>query len=334
VASDLMRSLDQPFQLPGGEVVLSASIGVALSSSGSADTLLSHADSAMYAAKVAGRSRVRVFDAALAAQVEERFELGSDLRRALSCDELELHYQPVIDLVSGRVLGAEALARWTHRTRGPVPPQRFVTVAEDVGLVSRLDRWALCRAARDTTDLRRSAALPHDAYVAVNVSARTLSDPGLEDWITRNVESAGLTPADVLIEVTESAIMADATHAVALLARLRHSGFGVAVDDFGTGHSSLAYLRDLPLSVLKIDRSFVAELTDSSSARAIAGSIIDLARAINVTVVAEGVEKASDAELLRGLGCDAAQGWLWSPAVHPHEALRSGALSRHYDVSA
>jgi diguanylate cyclase (GGDEF)-like protein/PAS domain S-box-containing protein len=334
VASDLMKALDQPFQLAGGEVVLSASIGVALSSSGSADTLLSHADSAMYAAKVAGRSRVRVFDAALAAQVEERFELGSDLRRALSGDELELHYQPVIDLASGRVLGAEALARWTHRTHGPVPPHRFVTVAEDVGLVSRLDRWALGRATRDATDLRRSAALPHDAYIAVNVSARTLSDPGLEDWITRNVESAGLTPADVLIEVTESAIMADATYAVALLARLRHRGFGVAVDDFGTGHSSLAYLRDLPLTVLKIDRSFVAELTDDSSARAIAGSIIDLARAVNVTVVAEGVEKASDAELLRGLGCDAAQGWLWSAAVHPREALRSGALSRHYDVSA
>ena len=334
VAQDLLQALDQPFLLAGGEVALSASIGVAVSSSGSADALLSHADTAMYAAKVAGRSRIRVFDAALAAQAEERFELGSDLRRALSANELELHYQPVIDLTSGRVLGAEALARWTHPTHGPVPPARFVAVAEDVGLASRLDRWALHRAARDATELRRAAALPADAYVAVNVSARTLSDPGLEDWITWNVDAAGLAPADVLIEVTESAIMTDATYAVALLTRLRHRGFGVAVDDFGTGHSSLAYLRDLPLSVLKIDRSFVAELTDDPSALAIAGSIIELARAVGVTVVAEGVEKAADAELLRGLGCDAAQGWLWSPAVHPHEAHRSGALIRRYDVSA
>ncbi|GAB3781089.1 sensor domain-containing protein [Nocardioides ungokensis] len=334
VALDLLQSLDQPFQVAGGEAMLSASIGVALSSSESADALLSHADTAMYAAKVAGRSRIRVFDAALAAQAEERFELGSDLRRALLANELELHYQPVIDLATGQVLGAEALARWTHRLHGPVPPDRFVAVAEDVGLAARLDRWALRLAAHDTTALRRAAAMPADAYVAVNVSARTLSDPGLEDWITWNVEAAGLTPADVLIEVTESAIMTDATYAVALLTRLRQRGFGVAVDDFGTGHSSLAYLRDLPLTVLKIDRSFVAELTDDASARAIAASIIELARAVGVTVVAEGVEKAADAELLRGLGCDAAQGWLWSPAVHPAEAHRSGALSRTYDVSA
>jgi EAL domain-containing protein (putative c-di-GMP-specific phosphodiesterase class I) len=232
------------------------------------------------------------------------------------------------------VVGVEALARWTHRTLGSVPPDRFVAVAEDVGLVSRLDRWALRRAVLDATALRQSAALPTDAYVAVNFSARTLSDPGLEDWITRNVESAGLAPSDVLIEVTESAVMSDAAYAVALLARLRHRGFGVAVDDFGTGHSSLAYLRDLPLSMLKIDRSFVSEMAEDPSALAIAGSIIELAKAVGVTVVAEGVEHASDAELLRNLRCDAAQGWLWSPAVHPQEASRSGALSRRYEVSA
>ena len=165
------------------------------------------------------------------------------------------------------------------------------------------------------------------------MSARTLSDPGLEDWIIRNVEAAGLTPPDVLLEVTESAIMADASSAVALLTRLRGRGFGVAVDDFGTGHSSLAYLRDLPLSVLKIDRSFVGELTSDASALAIAASIIELARAVGLTVVAEGVETREDAALLRELGCDAAQGWLWSAAVPPRDAHRTGALGRRYDVS-
>ena len=333
VAAGLLSSLDQPFRVAGGEAALTASIGVALSPAVSADALLRQADTAMYAAKVAGRSQVRVFDAELAAQAEERFELGSDLRRALIGDELQLHYQPVINLRSGQVLGAEALARWTHPVRGAVPPSRFVAVAEDVGLAPRLDRWALRRAARDVGELRRDGALPAEAYVAVNMSARTLSDPGLEDWVLRNVEAAGLTPADVLLEVTESAIMADASSAVALLTRLRGHGFGVAVDDFGTGHSSLAYLRDLPLSVLKIDRSFVAELSSDASALAIAASIIELARAVGLTVVAEGVETRQDAELLRGLGCDAAQGWLWSAAVPPDDARRTGALSRRYDVS-
>ena len=333
VAEDLLSSLDQPFRVAGGEAALTASIGVAVSPSPSADALLRQADTAMYAAKVAGRSRVQVFDAELAAQAEERFELGSALRRALIGNELELHYQPVIDLRTGRVLGAEALARWTHPLHGSVPPSRFVAVAEDVGLAARLDRWALRQAARDVSELRRAGALPGEAYVAVNFSAQTLNDPGLEDWITRHVEAAGLTPEDVLLEVTESAIMADASSAVALLTRLRQRGFGVAVDDFGTGHSSLAYLRDLPLSVLKIDRSFVAELTSDASALAIAASIIELARAVGLTVVAEGVERMEDAELLQRLGCDAAQGWLWSPAVSPGQAHRDNVLGRRYDVS-
>lgn len=333
LAQGLLAALEQPFRVAGGEAALTASIGVAVSPAASADALLRQADTAMYAAKVAGRSRVQVFDADLAARAEERFELGSDLRRALLDDELEMHYQPVIDLATGRVLGVEALARWTHPRHGPVPPDRFVSVAEDVGLASRLDQWALGRATQDVRDLRLAGALPATAYVAVNVSPRTLGHPGLEDWVTRHVDAAGLTPADVLLEVTESAIMADASSAAALLARLRRRGFGIAVDDFGTGHSSLAYLRDLPLTMLKVDRSFVADLTRDASSLAIAASIIELARAVGLTVVAEGVERLEDAELLRGLGCDAAQGWLWSAAVAPTQALRTGALRRDYPVS-
>ncbi|MFC4785476.1 sensor domain-containing protein [Nocardioides sp. MAHUQ-72] len=333
VAERLLASIEVPFRLTGGEAVLTTSIGVALSPTTSAAALLRHADTAMYAAKVAGRNQIRVFDAALAAQTEERFELGSDLRRALVSNQMQLHYQPVIDLSTGLVLGAEALARWDHPLLGDVPPGRFVPVAEDIGLAPGLDRWALRRAAREATALRAAGALSDGTYVAVNVSARTLSDPGLEDWISWSIDAEGLTPADVLLEVTESAVMEDASRAVALLTRLRERGFGVAVDDFGTGHSSLAYLRRLPLSVLKIDRSFVAELSSDASALAIAGSIIDLARTIGVTVVAEGVETTGDAELLRGLGCDAAQGWLWSRAVPPDEALAAGALNRRYEVS-
>jgi EAL domain-containing protein (putative c-di-GMP-specific phosphodiesterase class I) len=323
----------------GSEVHLTASIGVALSPAPSTGALLRHADTAMYAAKLAGGHRVRFFDDALAASAEQRFELGSDLRRALGDGEavgqgeLSLHHQPVIDLVSGRVVGTEALARWSHPVHGAVPPDRFVAVAEDVGLAPDLDRWALTRALADARSLRDSGAMPVDGYVAVNFSARTLSDPGLDAWIADTVEASGIPPQQVLLEVTESAIMIDAPSAVALLSRLRRRGFLIAVDDFGTGHSSLAYLRNLPLSMLKIDRSFIAEITTDSSALAIAASIIELARAVGLTVVAEGVETLEHARLLQDLGCDAAQGWLWSPAVSPHEARRSGALTRGYDRS-
>lgn len=332
LAEGLLTALDAPFRVSGGEVHLTASIGVALSPAPSSGALLSHADAAMYAAKVAGRRRIRIFDAALAASSEERYALGSDLRRALSSDEMSLHHQPVIDLRTGLIVGTEALARWTHPIHGRVPPDRFVAVAEDVGLATQLDHWALTRALSDARGLRAAGALPPDGYIAVNFSARTLSDPGLDTWIAETVAASGIPPHQVLIEVTESAIMVDAASAVALLGRLRRRGFLIAVDDFGTGHSSLAYLRNLPVSMLKIDRSFIAEITTDSSALAIAASIIELARAVGLTVVAEGVETLEHARLLQELGCDSAQGWLWSPAISPAEAMRSGGLRRAYDI--
>ena len=333
LAEGLLAAMEAPFRVAEGEVHLTASIGVALSPAASAGALLNQADTAMYAAKMAGRHRVRVFDAGLAARVGERYELGGDLRVALAEDRLELHHQPVIDLRTGRVVGTEALARWTHPVRGQVPPDRFVAIAEEVGLAPDLDRWALRRALRDARTLRESGAMAPDGYVAVNFSAHTLSDPGLDGWIAETVSDAGFVPQHVLVEVTESAIMADATTAVAVLTRLRNRGFLIAVDDFGTGHSSLAYLRNLPLTTLKIDRSFVAEIATDPSALAIASSIVELARAVGLTVVAEGVETAENARLLHDLGCEAAQGWLWSPAVSPDEARGSGALTRTYDVA-
>jgi diguanylate cyclase (GGDEF)-like protein/PAS domain S-box-containing protein len=333
LAEGLLAALDEPFQVSEGEIHLTASIGVALSPATSAGSLLNQADTAMYAAKMAGRHRVQVFDTGLAARVGERYELGGDLRVALADDRLDLHHQPVIDLSTGRVVGTEALARWTHPVRGQVSPDRFVPIAEEVGLAPDLDRWALRRALRDTLTLRESGALAPDGHVAVNFSAHTLSDPALAGWIARTVEESGIDPRHVLIEVTESAIMADATAAVGVLSRLRDQGFGVAVDDFGTGHSSLAYLRNLPLTTLKIDRSFVTEIATDSSALAIVSSIVELARAVGLTVVAEGVETPQHARLLQELGCEAAQGWLWSPAVSTDEARRSGALTRTYDVA-
>jgi len=330
LAEDLLAALDVPFRLAVGEARLTASIGAATSPVGSVDELLGHADAAMQAAKAAGRHRVRSFDTHLAADAD-RHVLGADLRRALERDELTLHHQPVIDLRTGRVVGTEALARWSHPVHGPVAPDRFIAVAEQLGLAPELDRWALRRALEEARELRAEGAMSAGSYVAVNVSAYTLCDPTLDAWITRTVRDAGFAPHDVLLEVTESAVMTDAPTAIGVLTRLREHGFAIAVDDFGTGHSSLAYLRNLPLTMLKMDRSFVAEIATDASALAIATSIVELARAVGLTVVAEGVETVEHAELLHAVGCDAAQGWLWSPALSPEQARTTGALAaRHH----
>ncbi len=330
IATELLDALDEPFSVAGGLLHVAATVGIALSPSPSAEHLLRNAETAMYAAKNAGRRGVRVFDASLAEQALELYELGADLRAALADDELVMHYQPIVDLESGRVIGVEALARWDHPTLGPIPPDRFVSLAEDTGLSPELDRWALRRALCGMSELRECGAIAPNAYVAVNLSGRNLADPGLEAHIAESARKCGLAPHDVMLEITERAIMADHTPAVALLGRLRQQGFQVAMDDFGTGHSSLAHLHALPISTLKIDRSFVAEIASDQNALAITTSIVELARAVGVTVVAEGVETEEHARLLRELGCTTGQGWLWSAAVSPGEALSEGALVRTY----
>lgn len=333
VAEAALAALRTPFPVAeGGEVTLTASTGLALTPPPSAAALVRRAEAALRAAKADGRGQVRVYDAEAAARAEQRFELGVDLARALASDELSLHYQPVVGLHSGQVVGVEALSRWQHRLLGAIPPGRFVEIAETEGLAATLDGWAVERALREAAGMRAAGVLAPTAYVAVNLSARSLADPGLEEHVAAAADAAGLDPQDVVLEVTESATMTDATTAADLLGRLRRRGFRVAVDDFGTGHSSLSYLRRLPVSVLKIDRSFVGEIGTDAHVRAITASIVDLARTMGLSVVAEGVESLEHAAVLRRLGADAAQGWLWSPAVSPEEATRTGALIRDYPV--
>ena len=328
-AEDVLAGLAAPVA-PAGGLTVTASAGLAMSPAPSAGTLVRRAEMALRVAKTGGRGRVQVYDAEAAARAEQRLQFGAELAGALAADELELHFQPVVDLRSGAVVGVEALSRWHHRVLGPVPPQRFVEVAEAEGLATTLDGWVVDRALREVAAMRSTGTLEPTAYVAVNLSARSLADPGLEERVTAATSTGGLAPEDVVLEVTESATMTDAAAAADLLGRLRQRGFRVAVDDFGTGHSSLAYLRRLPVSVLKVDRSFVREIDADGHARAITASIIDLARTMGLAVVAEGVESPGQAEVLRSLGADAAQGWLWSPAVSPAEAARSGALCRSY----
>ncbi len=261
------------------------------------------------------RGRVHAFEGTPDEDLEHRYELATDLRAALVDEAVRLEYQPIVDLRSGAVVGLEALARWTHPEHGPVAPGDFVTVAELSGLAPDLDRWVLRRALHDAARLRRERVVPEDAHVAVNLSAASLTDATLLDDLVRWIEESGLPPTRLVLEITETAIMRNTDVAVSLLRSLRARGVRVAMDDFGTGYSSLAYLRDLPISALKIDRSFVADIAEQRDALAIVAWIVDLARAVGVAVVAEGVETTEQVALLQGLGCVTAQGWVWGPAV-------------------
>jgi diguanylate cyclase (GGDEF)-like protein/PAS domain S-box-containing protein len=328
LAAELLRALTVPVDVGGEQLHVNASIGIVLSPPVEADDLLRYADAAMYEAKSAGRGRCMVFDRALADRADQRFALAADLRHALATDALELHYQPIIDLETDRVVAVEALARWHHPGRGWVSPLEFVGIAEQVGISASLDRWVLRRALRQVGALIASGILPADIGISVNVSAGNVADRGLELLLLEASAGSGLAPEQVILEITESAVMDDAERAIDVLRALRRHGFRVAIDDFGTGYSSLAYLRQLPVTSLKIDKAFIDDLGDADGL-AIVASIIDLARAVGVTLVAEGVETREQAMLLRELGCDRAQGWLWSPAVSVAALELAGEVPVH-----
>lgn len=330
LAAVIASALNEPFRIDDHVLHLTASIGVAVSPAPSAPHLLRDAGAAMRAAKAAGPGSVRFSDAELTSQAQEAFEIGSDLYHALTEEALHLHYQPIVDLGTGLVIGVEALARWDHPTHGSIPPSRFVAVAERTGLAPDLDRWAIRTALMDAHRLRQLGALPRSAYVAVNLSARSLTSPGLESYLTTCTGASGIDPSGVVLEVTEGSVMTAPEAARATLAGLRERGFQVALDDFGTGHSSLAHLRNLPISILKIDRSFVAGIADDHQDLAIARTIVKLARTVGLTVVAEGVETIAHARQLAMIGCATGQGWLWSPAISPEEAAESGAFTGSY----
>ncbi|MDQ1748095.1 MAG: hypothetical protein QOD07_2358 [Frankiaceae bacterium] len=331
LASAIQRGLGEPFVLVGQRLHITASIGIACTS-GAGDgrdvhELLRFADTAMHDAKTVGRGQVNVFDLGLAERAATRLRLGNDLRDALDDDQLDLYYQPIVELATGRLLGVEALARWQHPERGHVSPAEFISIAESQGMAQHFDRWALNRACHDMAQLRRQ--LDGTPTVSVNLSAHNLSGTDLEATVAAALRDSGL-PADALVlEITESAAMRDVAHARELLERLSSRGVAVAIDDFGTGYSSLAYLNRLPAASLKIDRAFIERITDDADAFAIAAAIIDLGRAMRLGTVAEGIETAGQLKLLRRLGCAAGQGYLWSPALPPDQLVQKLSTLPH-----
>lgn len=310
IAERLRTMLSRPFNVGEREVVISVSLGIALSARGrhTADDLLRDADRALSRAKELGKARSELFDAQSGAVAVERLELEQDLRRALDAGALHLHFQPQLDLRTGRLDGIEALVRWNDPRRGDVPPGQFIPVAEETGLILPLGRWVLtaaCRQARIWE--QRDGSTP---LVAVNLSVREFQHPDLPGDVARVLAETGLAPARLQLEITESAAMQDIDGAIATLNALRQLGVRLALDDFGTGHSSLSYLQRLPVDTLKLDRSFLDGTgRETMRGRAIIPAITALAHALDLTVIAEGIETADHLNWVRAAGCDWGQGY-------------------------
>ncbi|MHB1511050.1 MAG: bifunctional diguanylate cyclase/phosphodiesterase [Acidimicrobiales bacterium] len=313
LAERLLQGLATPFDIDGHQLFVSASIGVATSPAGDPDAILRDADAAMYQAKKSGRNRCAAFTASLHEQTSRRLRLASELHGALERGEFRLHYQPLLSLESGEVTALEALLRWQHPAEGLLLPDEFITVAEDAGLIADIGAWVLIEACADAARWARHRS---DLSICVNVSAHQLADE-LIGQVTAALSGSGLSASRLVLEVTESAVMANAKAGILVLKRVRDLGVRISVDDFGTGYSSLAYLQQLPVDELKIDRAFIQRLAGTGADTAIVTSIIDLAHAIGLHAVAEGVETVAQASAVRTLGCDSGQGYLWSQPVGP-----------------
>jgi diguanylate cyclase (GGDEF)-like protein len=327
MAVRMLRAVAQMHALGDHDLHVTTSIGMSIYPEDGADaeTLIKNADTAMYQAKENGRQCFQFFEPAMNVRAVERLSIEGSLRRALKQQEFELHFQPKVNLRTGAITGAEALLRWNHPQRGPIPPAQFIPVAEDCGLIVPIGQWVLreaCEQARCWVD----AGLPL-AGIAVNISAMEFRDAGFLDGILRVLAQTRLDPALLELELTESVLMKNAVPAAAVLDTLRACGVRVAVDDFGTGFSSLSYLCKFPIDALKVDQSFVHAIASSAAEATIVTAVIGMARSLRLRVVAEGVETAEQLAFLRLHGCDEAQGYYLSrpaPAVQFAALLRRG----------
>jgi diguanylate cyclase (GGDEF)-like protein/PAS domain S-box-containing protein len=310
VAQKMLSTIGEPLNIHGCSFLVTASIGVGIYPADGRDagTLLKHADTAMYLAKEHGKNNVQFYTTELADMATRKFELESSLRAAVADNQLLLHFQPKVDVVSRRILALEALVRWNHPTRGLVPPDEFIPLSEECGLIVPIGRWVLNETCRQLAHWREAG---HDVPpVAVNLSARQFADSNLAQDFASTIARWNIPPALLEVELTESVLMADPERANEVLQYLHHLGVRISIDDFGTGYSSLSYLKRFPADTVKIDRSFVCGLPTDSDDAAIAQAVIAMAHSLGLKVLAEGVETSAQLDVLRTLGCDEAQGFL------------------------
>ncbi len=319
LAARVLAVLAEPFDLDGNIVTARASIGIAIApgDGDEADRLLKNADMALYRAKGEGKGTFRFFEAEMDARARAHRQLETDLRAALKSGELQVHYQPLIQLATGAITGCEALLRWHHPERGMVPPSEFVAVAEETGLIGQLGAYVLRQACAD------AAHWPEPTKVAVNLSPLQFRSGNLLAVVSDALEASGLAPSRLELEITETLLLDKSGLVLATLHALRALGIHISMDDFGTGYSSLSYLRSFPFDKIKIDRSFVHDMGANADSQAIVKAIIGLGAALGITITAEGIETVSDMERLRDEGCDEGQGYLFSKARPQAEIVAS-----------
>jgi len=337
MAERIAQAVAVPVALVEGEVFVTASIGITLSGNDTdtPETLLRNADAAMYRAKELGRDRSHLFEAGTHRRAVDNLRTGNALHRAIERGELRVYYQPLVDLDDGSLSGFEALIRWEHPERGLVSPMEFIPLAEETGLIVPLGAWALEEACRQATRWHAACPGARPLTMSVNLSPRQLNEPALTNEVVRILHETGIQPASLWLEITESTLMRDAESALSALGALRSLGLHLAVDDFGSGFSSLSYLERLPVEALKIDRSFVDGVGQKSDSTAIVNAIVSLSRALDLVTVAEGIETPQQFARLRSMGCEFGQGYLFGPPQpadvfgdDPTQALAARAHAR------
>jgi diguanylate cyclase (GGDEF)-like protein/PAS domain S-box-containing protein len=334
VGERVLADLRPPFQVKGRSVNVHASIGIAYSKAGAEEPaeLMQAADVAMYAAKARGKNCYEIYKPALQAAVSERLARSAELRRAVDNGEFVLHYQPIVSLDGGDTVAVEALVRWQHPGRGFLMPPEFIPIAEETGLIVPLGGWVLQEACRQARVWQQTHALAGKLRMNVNISARHFQHEALVQDVSRALQVSGIDPTCLVLEITESVLVQDAESVVPRTPELKALGVGFAVDDFGTGYSPLSYLKSFPIDILKVDKSFVDDVGGSAGAAALAPAIVQLAKALDMDTVAEGIENARQFDGLRSLGCTYGQGYFFgrpAPAEgleHLIPLMASGAL--------
>ena len=322
IAKDIQNSFSKPFFLGDKEVFASASMGIAHSDNNykTPEEILRDSELAMYRAKRGGKSQSIVFQPQFRQSSLSPIDLDTDLRRALDRDEMELHYQPIISMRDRTISGFEALLRWSHRSRGVISPNEFIPLAEETGLIYDLGQWVLGKACKQIAAWNKSKKKEDQLEISINLSSRQFSDPNLVEGIVENIEKSGFDAEFLKIEITESALMQNAQRSVSMLNQLKDLNIKVCVDDFGTGYSSLSYLHTFPIDTLKIDRSFVHDMSRNFRNMEIIRTIIMLAHNLKLDVIAEGVETGEQDAQLSALGCQFAQGFYFSRPINSSDA--------------
>lgn len=321
-AQRLLQLLTTPYDLDAQSVQLHASVGVALypESGGTTDTLLNRADTALRYAKAQGRNHYQIYRVEMDAQLAERQLIEARLSSVLVHQELGVHYQPQVNLITGRIIGAEALVRWEQGEMRGLSPAKFIPIAEETGVIVEIGQWVLQTACLQAKHWQQATRLP--LRVSVNLSARQFCQQDLTACIARTLQETGLDPNLLVLELTETSVMENVEATVAALQGIRGMGVRISIDDFGTGYSSLSYLKRLPIDTLKIDQSFIQDITTNRNDAAIAKAIIAMAQSLQLKVIAEGVETQEQADFLRQSGCYAMQGFLFGPALNSHDFLQ------------